>query len=108
MHKQHFGNVVNAVLNASVSKQELLLFLQTTLQNRHLKDLLMPLTNPLQQLNKRFMSSSKPLRIPMKMKNTSLLHKMKMMRKVINDGAGDDEGVEPVGGAEQQVHDPDG
>ncbi len=33
---------------------------------------------------------------------------MKMMRKVINDGAGDDEGVEPVGGAERQVHDPDG
>jgi hypothetical protein len=28
--------------------------------------------------------------------------------KESNNGAGDDEGMEPVGGAEQQVHDPDG
>jgi hypothetical protein len=33
--------------------------------------------------NRRLQSSLKPLRIPMRMKNTSLLHKMKIMRKVI-------------------------
>jgi hypothetical protein len=79
------GETIECILTASALKQELLLFLQTSLQNRHLKDLLMPLPNLLQQLNKRFMSSLRPLRIPMKMKNTSLLHKMKMTRKINNN-----------------------
>jgi hypothetical protein len=47
----------------------------------------MALPNPLQQLNIRLLSSLRPQKICMRMKNTSLLHKMMMMRMLV---VGDD------------------